>query len=160
MSVSFSPEFQSNVPHHIVCVCGEWSDGVQYDSFEDAHAILPSIKNGCSDVFCDYLYAEPIVLPAEVQMSNGNAVTILDVLGIQVGEDFSDRCCGAMSGEDLKGRILVAQALNPVDAGSDTMRIENVTFIGRSAGYTDAKLDALMAVAEEAISKNLKVTWG
>lgn len=160
MSVSFTPEFQSDVPHHIVCVCGEWSDGVQYDSFEDAHTMLSSVKNQCEDIYCDYLYAEPITTPAEVQMSNGNAITILDVLGIQVGAEFADRCCGAISGEDLKGRILVAQALNPVDVGSDTLRIENVTFVGRSAGYTDSKLEALMSVAEEAISKNLKVTWG
>lgn len=160
MSVTFSPAFQSNVPHHIVCVCGEWSDGVQYDTFEDAHAMLSSVKNGCEDIYCDYLYAEPIATPAEVQMSNGNAITLLDVLGIQVGEEFADRCCGAMSGEDLKGRILVAQALNPTDGGSATMRIENVTYIGRHAGYTDAKLEALMVVAEEAISKNLQVCWG
>ena len=51
----------------------------------------------------------------EFNCSNLNASGLLDLLGIQVGEAFEERCCGSMSAEDFLGRVLIAQAINPAD---------------------------------------------
>lgn len=162
MSVTFSPAFRTNIPHTLACACGVWTVGVQYDSFEDAWAMAKETLNGCSDVYCkmEQVYAIPVVSEPEVQMSNGNAITILDVLGIQVGEEFSDRCSGSMSASDMRGRILMAQALNPTDEGSDTITVGNMVDFGRPEGYTDSKLSALIEVVEFAERNNVNITWG
>lgn len=162
MSVTFSPAMRTDIPHTITCLCGEWTQGVQYDSYEDAWAMSKSVISACVDEYCDkeYVYATPITPEPEVQMSNGNAVTILDVLGIQVGEDFSDRCSGSMDASDMMGRILMAQALNPADAGSVTIAVGNIVACGRPEGYTDAKLSALIEVVKFAEVNNLPVVWG
>ena len=160
MSVTFSPVMDSTVPHVLVCICGEWSNGVMYPSSEMAHMVAKGMKPECGDVYCDYVYVEPAVAEPEVQMSNANAVTLLDVLGVQVGEDFSDRCSGSLSAEDFLGRVLIAQGLNPSDAGSDTITDGNAVYCGRAVGYTDAKLDSMRQVAEWAVANERQIVWG
>lgn len=160
MSVTFSPTMDSTVPHILTCICGEWSNGVVYPSFEMAYMIAQGMKPECGDIYCNHVYVEAADAEPEVQMSNGNAVTLLDVLGIDMGADFSERCSGVLSAEDFLGRVLIAQGLNPSDAGSDTIQVDNVVACGRPAGYTDAKLEAMREVAEWAIVNNRQVTWG
>lgn len=162
MSVTFSPAVRLDIPHTLTCMCGEWTQGVQYDSHADAWEMSKSVTSGCSDEYCDdtYVYPVSIVPEPEVQMSNGNAVTILDVLGIKVGEDFSDRCSGSISVEDMKGRILMAQAINPTDEGSATIAVGNVVDCGRPEGYTDGKLFSLLEVVEFAEANNVDIVWG
>lgn len=162
MSVTFSPEFVNNVEHKTTCLCGEWVGGV-YPTFDDAHFAVKAlnIKPECSDVYCaDYVCVEQAVPAPEVQMSNMNASELLDILGIRVGEDFSDRCTGSLSAEDFLGRVLVAQGLNPEDAGVPSVTVGNMVDCGRPAGYTDAKLDAMREVAKYASERCLTVQWG
>lgn len=162
MSVTFAPTFRSDIPHTITCLCGEWTQGVQYDSYEDAWAMSKSVTSSCADEYCDkeYVYPTPISAEPEVQMSNSNAATLLEVLGLAEGEDFSDYCTGSVDAIDFKGRILMAQALNPADEGTDTIALGNMVDCGRPFGYTDSKLSGLMEVAEFALANNLKVVWG
>lgn len=160
MSVTFSPAMDTAVAHVITCICGEWNNGVEYPSFEMAHMVAKGMKPECGDPYCDYVSVEPAVAEPEVQMSNSNAVGLLDILGIRVGEDFSDRCCGSLSAEDFLGRVLLAQGLNPADAGSDTIAIGNMVDCGRPAGYTDAKLDAMREVAQWALANKREIAWG
>lgn len=160
MSVTFSPAMDSTVPHIITCICGEWTNGVIYPSFEMAHMVARGLKPACGDVYCDYSYVQAETLEPEVQMSNHNASTLLDVLGINVGADFSDRCSGNLSAEDFLGRVLIAQGINPTDEGSATITVGNMVDCGRPAGYTDAKLDAMREVAEWAIVNKREIVWG
>ena len=160
MSVTFSPAMDTAVSHIITCICGEWSNGVVYPSFEMAHMVAKGMKPACGDVYCDYVSVQPADTEPEVQMSNSNAAGLLEVLGLAVGEDFSDYCCGSLTAEDFLGRVLLAQGLNPADAGSDTITVGNIVDCGRPAGYTYAKLDAMREVADWAISHNRKIVWG
>jgi hypothetical protein len=118
---------------------------------------------------------------AEVNLSNLNASGLLDLLGIQVGEAFEERCLGEMSAEDFLGRILVAQAIMPADEGVPTYKMTGADYsgqsgmlggllaglaqaeaegvsgptiwsAGRSAGYYDQKLVWSRELADEVIS--------
>ena len=60
---------------------------------------------------------------AEVNLSNINASGLLDLLGIQVGEAFEERCAGEISPDDLLGRVLLAQALSPADEGLPSYKL-------------------------------------
>lgn len=162
MSVTFAPEFVSNVEHHLTCACGEWL-GETYPTWDDAHSAVKAsnIKPSCEDVYCgSYVCIEPVVAAPEVQMSNTNAATLLAVLGLAVGEDFSDYCTGSVSAEDLMGRILIAQAVNPADEGTASFAEGNMVTCGRNAGYTEGKLGQLASVAEYASQRCLTIQWG
>lgn len=160
MSVTFSPSMDTNVAHVLVCMCGEWNSGVVYPSFEMAHMMHKEVQSSCTDPYCDYLYVEAAIAEPEVQMSNSNAVQLLDVLGIGVDSNFSDRCSGVLSAEDFLGRVLIAQGVNPSDAGTETITVGNMVDCGRPEGYIDAKLDAMRGVAEWAIANGRTITWG
>lgn len=160
MSVTFSPSMDSSVSYVLACVCGEWSNGVVYPSFEIANMMRKDMQVSCNDPYCGYVYVEPAVSEPEVQMSNSNAVVLLDVLGINVGEDFSERCSGSMPANDFLGRVLLAQGLNPTDAGSDTITVGNIVDCGRFEGYTDVKLEAMRGLADWSILNNRDIVWG
>jgi len=118
---------------------------------------------------------------AEVNLSNLNASGLLDLLGIQVGEAFEERCSGSMSAEDFLGRVLMAQAIMPADEGLPTYKMTGaeagghsgllgsllgglaqaeadgqagptIWSAGRSAGYYDQKLVWSRELADEVIS--------
>lgn len=150
----------ATVPHVITCICGAWSSGVVYPSYDMARMMLKEVKPACADIYCDYAYALPQVVEPEVQMSNSNAVSLFDVLAIGVGEDFSDRCSGSLPAEDFLGRVLIAQGLNPTDAGSDTIAVGNFVDCGRPEGYIDSKLDSMRQVAEWAVANERNIVWG
>ena len=104
---------------------------------------------------------------AEVNLSNLNASGLLDLLGVQVGEDFSERCCGSMSADDLLGRVLIAQAINPADEGLPVYKMTgaeagpSIWFGGRSAGYFDERLAQVRELAEEvkALGDDWVINW-
>lgn len=160
MSVTFSPAMDTTVPHVVTCICGEWTTGVVYPSYDMARMMLKDLKPSCSDLYCDYAYAVPEVSEPEVQMSNSNAFMLLSLLGLALSEDFSDYCSGSIPAEDFLGRVLLAQGLNPADAGSDTIVVGNMVDCGRPEGYTDAKLDAMREVADWAIANKREIVWG
>lgn len=109
---------------------------------------------------------------AEVNLSNLNASGLLDLLGVQVGEAFEERCCGSMSAEDFLGRVLMAQAIMPADeglpvykmSGSEAEGVSGPTIwsAGRSAGYYDQKLVWSRELADEVISlgEGWVIQWG
>ena len=114
----------------------------------------------------------------EFNCSNLNASGLLDLLGIQVGEAFEERCCGSMSAEDFLGRVLMAQAIMPADEGLPVYKMTGaeaeghsgllgallggvaqaeaegqagptIWSGGRSAGYFDERLAQVRELAEE-----------
>jgi hypothetical protein len=107
----------------------------------------------------DYFSMERSTDVPEVNVSNVNASVLLDVLGIQVGDLFEDRCCGWLPGEDFLGRVLVAASLSPVDTGIPAIRVGNVINCGRPEGYVNERLEMLRSVAEYAVAHRLGVSW-
>lgn len=104
-----------------------------------------------------------------VNVSNANAGHLLGVLGYEV--DWSD-LYGEATAEDFMGRVLVAQAVNPVDAGVPARELTSVektaslfagfdTVIdcGRRAGYTDGRLTELRELAQLAAERGVSIAW-
>ncbi|MFJ4879885.1 hypothetical protein ACIP93_32425 [Streptomyces sp. NPDC088745] len=90
-----------------------------------------------------------------VNMANANAARVLDVLGYGY-----DELCGDAEAEDFLGRVLVALAVAPADAGRPATVDGNVIDCGRPAGYTQTRLEELRELAEDACARRLRVAWG
>jgi hypothetical protein len=94
-----------------------------------------------------------------VNMSNTNALHILDTLGFPEREYV-----GSTDAEDFLGRILLALAVAPHDAGipSHVVPGPGATVIngGREDGYTQRRLEQLRTLAEFARLHRANVTWG
>lgn len=169
MSVSFGPAFcELGAEWVVVCSCGSVRNSEVYGSREELRGVLDTMyKNGvrskCEDIYCvsDGLgWIQKTVEDPEVSLSNANAATLLDVLGIKVGEDFSERCTGVLDANDFLGRILVARALSPVDAGVPAFQEGNMIDCGRVEGYVDTRLAELESVAIWSRERNLQIVWG
>ena len=92
----------------------------------------------------------------EFNCSNHNAQTLLDVLGIQVGESFEERCLGEMSAQDFLGRVLVAQAIMPKDEGMPARKLSGAD----AEGYSGLLGSMLSGLAEaEAEGKSGPTIW-
>lgn len=93
-----------------------------------------------------------------VNMTNGNAAQVLDLLGL----DF-DGNWGETSAEDFLGRVLIAQALLTVatdDAhGLPAVEDRNWTDCGRRPGYLADRLADLRRLATWAIDNQATVAW-
>lgn len=95
---------------------------------------------------------------SEVNMCNANAHHILTLLGVTPGEDM----CGVLDAEDFLGRVLIAQAVAPSDAGTPThqdARMGTLIHGGRPAGYTERVLGELRIIAETAHRNGKVVAW-
>lgn len=159
MSVSFYPELVNEVPHKITCVCGEYSGGEYSDRLLALSARESlGVEVTCLECWC--ITVEPVHAEPEVQMSNSNAIDILDALEILVGQDFSDRCVGSMSANELLERASVAEAFAPEDSGLTTMRVDNMVYCGRPATYVTDKLAGIREVAAWAMQHGRSVVWG
>lgn len=98
--------------------------------------------------------------PAAVNVSNGNAVLLLDLLGLA----GPDAWCGRVDGADFLGRVLLAQAIAPADAGRPALETTTGTGArlvdcGRPAGYADDRLTQLRSIAEAAAAAGSTVDW-
>lgn len=160
MSVTFSAEFVPNTPHRIVCSCSEWK-GETYPTAYEARQAAPFAWNHCTDELC---LAYPVTIEEvdetpESQMSNSNAVVVLDALGIMNDMPFEDRCSGTMAASYFLERVLFAHQ-SVIDTGRSTEQVGNLITMERPAGYITEKLDELEAVAIYAMERDLKVCWG
>lgn len=100
-----------------------------------------------------------INLNAEVNISNINAVRVLDALGVQVGEDFSERCCGNISAEDFLGRVLVAQALSGHDEGMPSFVLPSEGALQIQGARPEGYLDEVLGELAELASLGGEVRW-
>ncbi|WP_329583783.1 hypothetical protein [Streptomyces sp. NBC_01361] len=88
-----------------------------------------------------------------VDMSNANAARVLDVLGYS--EPYGDE-----DAQLFLGRILLALALDPEDAGRPATTDGRFIDGGRRPGYSGVRLMELRGLAEYAQARGLRVTWG
>lgn len=165
MSVTFRPDAPFT-GLAVQCACGTVSvtpDAQDYQSVE-AQVSSGTLAPRCGDDFCGA--HRPYVVPTtgfpqapEFNLSNVNARFVLSALGFADDEDL----CGTERAEDFLGRILVAEALSPVDEGVPAHQAvagqSQVIECGRPAGYLQQRLRNLHEVAEFAQRHDLEVCW-
>ena len=158
MSVTFHA-YETPKLFVISCSCGAANAVTPYATYQDAvDARTVGVTPVCGDDFCAaypvMVKAEELAAP-EVNMSNINAREVITMLGLST-EDL----CGTLQASDLLGRILIAQAVAPRDAGIPATQEGNFVYGGREEGYTDDRLIELLSVAEYAAERNLVVSFG
>ncbi|MEV5819353.1 hypothetical protein AB0L22_09270 [Micromonospora haikouensis] len=94
----------------------------------------------------------------EVNMANGNAAQVLDLLGLTFDGDW-----GTTTGPDFHGRVLLALALLDHATGDVEGRPEvvddNWVECGRRPGYLAERLAALHDLAVWAVEHHADVEW-
>jgi hypothetical protein len=94
----------------------------------------------------------------QVNMANGNAVALVDLLGLDFDGDF-----GEAPAEDFLGRVLLAQALLDVtvddEHGRPDVRDGNWITCGRRPGYLAERLAQLHEIATWAHEHDAVVAW-
>jgi hypothetical protein len=117
--------------------------------------------------FSPSFFLSTVLTTPELNMSNVNAREILATLGLQDDDDL----CGETSADDFMGRVLMALAVAPADAGmptyDDSTYNEDGSRIGaqyircgRVENYTQIKLTELHEIAEWAQRNETTVSWG
>ena len=158
MSVTFTVYTQP-LGWAISCSCGAVNYVASYASHRDAYdAITVGVAPVCGDELCAAYSCSVIATDSEdvpeVNMANTNARHLLDTLGLD-----AEDACGSITGADMLGRILIAQAVAPADEGTASYTEGIMTHIGRSAGYTEDRLMDIELVARFAVERNLEVQW-
>lgn len=105
-----------------------------------------------------------------VNMSNTNAAVVCGSLGINLD---AAGWCGSLTASDFLGRILVALAVNPADAGIPAHELPvgdaarpawagEARFIecGRREGYTEERLGQLRELADWAVAHGAEISFG
>ena len=171
MGTTFATEMSPIVGWAVVDFVGGREE---FGTFEDACARLVDVRdNGAvlagsrpsGDPYYDcYDAHDPSIEVMEedpaptVHMNVGNAALLCDVLGIASDDEDG----GEMTPTDFLGRVLVAQALSPADAGvpmyteSGDGRFINC---GRPEGYLQDRLADLRELAEWAIAHGRGTVW-
>src|SRR5699024_26022 len=186
MSVTFQPEI-GPIDHFTVgCLYCDVTPH-RFLTEETAENFPLQVQNGNSHVHgckrdaeicpeASYMQAQEAVedLP-EVNIANGNAMDVLDVLGIDYRyEPTADEAehdmlglagvelCGAMDAQDFLGRVLMGLAASPESAEGPAhaaVGAPNIIRGYREAGYVQRILAGLHEVAQAAAAHNRQVTW-
>lgn len=146
---------------------GSYSDAQEFLQAElDAHGCTGHLAV-CGDEWCagSMLFIHPIqVDPApELNVSSQNAIHLLGLLGIPFDAE-DGAIAGSMPAEDFLGRVLMAQAVNPADAGVPARTLPSeggatVINCGRREGYSEDRLAPLHELAEFAVSRGRTIQW-
>jgi hypothetical protein len=179
MSVDFTAEMSAITAFTFTCGHDNGMTEHRFGNYADAAAFYRAEQDAnsgtghlavCGDEDCAYSSMlitgiEEVPAPS-VNVSDRNGMHLLDLLGIESeGDDeFGCQPFGSMSGEDFLGRVLMATAVSPADAGraSTTERAEGgatVIDCGRRAGYSEDRLAQLRELAEFSIATGRKVQW-
>lgn len=166
MSVTFAPEHRDSdiTGWALECVCGDLSLG-EHPTHEAALAAFVA-RGGLYGPTCPTCDAAPtpravsVDLPY-VNMSSRNAAMILNLLGVDAD---TEGWAGSFTPDDLTGRVLIARALTPADAGVPSYADAapgRATWVecGREEGYTEDRLDRIAEVAAWCAAHGREVTW-
>lgn len=102
-------------------------------------------------------FATPAPQAPALNMANGNAYRVMDLLGLPV------ESVGECAGEEFLARVLLALALGEaaVDAAGRPNVVDGMwTDVGTAADYMAGRLIELHALAEAACRHREPVTWG
>ena len=121
-----------------------------------AKAVAAAHASGCEE--CSG-YGGPLVnnryAAQSINLSNGNAVGVLDLLGY-TGEEMY----GESDAEDFLGRVLMALAVAPADEGRPTFQDGITVYGGTEPGYKQNRLRQLHELALSASRAGTSVVWG
>lgn len=141
---------------------------------------LPGCPDADDSSMMDAVHIEAVYVGGpvpELNVSNCNAMTLLDVLGLRPATvDVSaksptsfeelielaaaDDLYGSATAEDMLGRILVAKALVGEDAGVPSHEATARIFVGgRRAGYINDRLDQLSDLVQFATQRDRLIHW-
>lgn len=179
MAVDFTAEMSAITAFAFTCGHDNGMTEHRFGTYDDAAAFLlaematnPTTGHlaVCGDEDCAYqtmLITGIEEAPApRINVADRNGMHLLDLLGIESeGDDeFGYQPFGSMSGEDFLGRVLMAQAIAPADAGRPAVEHRSeggMTVIegGRREGYSEDRLTELRELAEFSIATGRKVQW-
>lgn len=152
----------------IECACGEYRSGLYTDDVAAQEAVNEGATDArCGDDLCNQ--RQPLILSEHavdreppINLSADNGARVLDALGLP-----SDTW-GSADGTDFEGRVLLALALLPADAGipANTFRAGtlpgpemDLADGGRRENYLQDRLRQLLRMATTARENGLSVTW-
>lgn len=166
MSISFFPIVGDQLTR-IACDCGSAVSDTLYASQREAYEAFyvnyTATRPICGDMYCDaYLMRVSFVAmdqAPELNVSNVNAVELLDMLGYMVGEPFEERSCGQLTAEEFAGCVLVADGLSVEDPGVPAVVEGNSVFCGRAPGYLNTRITDLRKLSEYALEHSYMVAW-
>jgi hypothetical protein len=90
-------------------------------------------------------------------VGRGNQALVISALGFTPDERGDDY--GVCGPTDFRGRVLMAMALSPADAGVPATSDRNRHDMGRREGYLEGKLAELLAHAEWCAANRYRVQW-
>jgi hypothetical protein len=185
MSTTFQPTPGNPTGFKVGCTCdnnrgpvfGNYADAAEwYEANNCLHGPVPAeALVGCEDVeYCSmgsiFIQAQFAEVAPSLNVSNGNAVVILEALGMapevidtEFGPCTAD-AYGSMSADDFLGRVLAAEVMSVGDPGTETEVLAEegkATFVmcGRREGYVDEKLSVLREIALWAQAHQVEVQW-
>jgi hypothetical protein len=146
--------------------CYDTDTTLRGDSYEAIVVEIGLHKEVCEDCQHYGLFSQAVVDVdvEDVNMANGNAVLVFAALGIAL-----DGNGGQMSGQDLLGRVLMAQAVGPDDTGiapavtgGREVGQPGATMIdcGLRPGYYADRFTQIREIAEVAARLGRNVYWG
>lgn len=177
MSITFGTELSPIEGFAFTCGHDNGLTGHRFGTYDDARAFLQAEKDThghtgglaiCGDDYCAFglMSIQPIESdPApDLNVSNTNAMHLLELLGLPSEQDEWGSLSGATSAEDFLGRVLLAQAVSPADAGvaaTSEVGEGGATLIdmGRPAGYSEDRLTSLRELADFAVDRGRTVQW-
>jgi hypothetical protein len=170
MSITFTTEMSPIVEWAVTDRAGGRE---QLDTYDEAVARMVAVRdhgailNGArptGDAVADHRDMHDAVIielieadPApEINVSNRNAFYLLRALGV-TDPDYS----GTMKPADFLGRVLIAEAISPSDAGVPAYAVtERFIDCGRSEGYLHERLTQLRELADWAIEhQREEICW-
>lgn len=165
MSITFAPTFQPSdvIGHRVSCACGDAKSPTIHARRANAMSEMQRGDVACGDDYCgaDCTCVEVVESTnfPFVNMSNRNAQSLLDVLGLTWDDNG-----GEATADDLLGRILIAEGIYGEDHGvpsEHTRRSGGGLLVdcGREPGYINDRLVGLREVAEAARKAGRTVTW-
>lgn len=170
MSVSFTAEMSEIIGYSFTCGHDNGRTEHRFGAYKDAESFLVAelAANGgtghlaiCGDEDCQYQRMHIEVLESDpspvVNVTKTNAVLLLGLLGL----DSEDN--GPLEPGNFMGRVLMAQAVNPSDAGVPaTESTEGGVLLincGRREGYAEDRLADLHELAEFAVRTGRDIYW-
>lgn len=169
MSVTFAPAHRDSdvAGYGFECGCGAANTGVLAPTYGEVEPLYdtPAARVTCDDQWCaadNWVRAAaiPAIEVPWVNVNNFNAAHLCEVLGLP--RDPEEGLVGSIAASDFLGRVLMAMAINPSDAGVPaTTGPGGASWVdcGRRAGYTDEMLPRLHALATWAVEHDRDVTW-
>ncbi len=146
--------------YRIECSDGRERDARIWATPEEAEQAMGEHYATCTGVLCTEWRSAgltPVRTSPTLEVNSRNGAMLLDALGFITPEQQSTGECDAA---DFLGRVLLALAITPIDAGRPgTVLRVGWTDCGRRPGYLHEQLHRLHEIAEWAVLHGELIVW-